>query len=158
MPERVDVEWFWYHYGVGDDMVVQRSVEQAIIRAGHELVDATSTDAFPSGLTIDRMLQKKKALAIAAELGASHLILGKATAVHGSHSKAYSVNVYRSNVEISSRIIRVADGKVLDVLDVNTTEGDQSQRTAARNALKAGGKKIARKLASSLSKHTAAAE
>ena len=158
MPERVDVEWFWYHYGVGDDMVVQRSVEKALLRDDIDIVDATSTDAFPSGLTIDRMLQKKTALEIAKELGATHLILGKAIAVHGSKGTAYGVNVYRSNVEITARLLRVADGKVLDVLDENVTEGDQSQRTAARNALKAGGKKIARKLVRAVTKNTAPAE
>jgi len=158
MPERVDVEWFWYHYGVGDDMVVQRAVEKALLRKNFDVVDATSSDAFPSGLTIDRMLQKQKALEIARTLGASHLVLGKAIAVRESSSTAYGVNVHRSNVEITARLLRVADGKLLEVMDVNVTEGDQSQRTAARNALKAGGKKISRTIAAKLSKHTSASE
>jgi len=78
--------------------------------------------------------------------------------VRESSSTAYGVNVHRSNVEITARLLRVADGKLLEVMDVNVTEGDQSQRTAARNALKAGGKKISRTIAAKLSKHTSASE
>jgi hypothetical protein len=154
----VDVEWYWYHYGAGDDMIVQRNVEQALMNEGYEVVEASSTDAFPSRLTIDRMLQKNKPLDIAAALKADYLVPVKAIAVHASAGQAYGVKVHGSNVEITARLIRVADGKLLEVVDENVTEGDQSQRTTARNALKAGSKKLSRQLIRKLNSHVAAAE
>lgn len=146
IPERVDVEWFWYHYGVQDEMNVQTAVEKGLLRAGIELADARSTEAFPDGLSMEELLTPAQALDIAQSLGAGYLVLGKGIASNGGSSQAYGVPVHRSNAQINARILRVADGKTLDVLDVNLTEGDQSDRAAARKALKTGGKNLARQI------------
>ncbi|MBU0678332.1 MAG: hypothetical protein KJ626_09455 [Verrucomicrobia bacterium] len=146
LPEQVDVEWFWYHYTAQSQHIVQTAIEQELVRAGFDLVDVSAAEGAKAYGSIDALLNKDNAIKLAKELGAQYVIIGQASAVRASHDVAYGVNVYRSEAVASAKIIRVEDGKILDVVEIDADAGGQSQRTAGRDALKDAGKSLAKEV------------
>lgn len=146
MPEQIDTEWFWYYYTEISEHVVQAAVEKALIGAGFDVIDLTAVDVFQGNSSINQLWDSGFALRKAAEMGATHLILGRATATRLSTDSAYGVTVVRASAEITARLIRVSDAKVLAVEDASATAGGQAQKTAGRDALKQAGRTIAGKL------------
>lgn len=145
LPEKVDVEWFWYAYTADNELQVQTAVEKQLLREGLDVVDITEAEQFNRPMTLEQVQDRQTALTLARELNANYLVLGQAIAVNASRSQAYGVSVYRSNANLSARVMRVSDGKVINIIDMDATEGAQSQRVAARNALKNIGKQAGRK-------------
>lgn len=144
MPERLDHTWYWVLYGESSQHIVQTAIEKALIREGFEVVDAALASGVSRKLSsIDDLLGLDNARAVAEELGADYLITGQATAGEASVGTAYGVRVVRANAEISARLVRIADAKVLDVFDASATEGGQAIRSAGQDALKTAGKDIA---------------
>ena len=158
LPEQVDTEWFWYYYSDTAQHLVQTRIEQALIRAGFEVVDLASIKKLESDGSIDRITSNAGARELARAAGATYAIVGKATAVKASHGAAYGVTVIRSNAEITARILRISDGKVVEATEASAQKCGQAARAAGQEALKAAGDQIARKLAAALKRATEAKE
>lgn len=156
LPEQVDTEWFWYYYSDTAQHLVQTRIEQALIRAGFEVVDLATIKKLESDGSIDRITSNAGARELAREAGATYAIVGKATAVKASQGDAYGVTVIRSNAEITARILRISDGKVVEATEASAQKGGQAARAAGQEALKAAGDQIARKLATALKRATEA--
>lgn len=146
-PEQIDGEWFWFSWGGGQQHIVQSAVEKALVRAGFEVIDVTALGSWRS---LDDLVGARSAADKGKELGADYVIAGKATAVRASEGSAYGVNVVRANAEITLRIVRVSDGKVLAVEDASTQAGGQAVRSAGQDALKKAGQEIGRKMVNAL--------
>lgn len=146
-PEQLDGEWFWYSWGGGNQHIVQSAIEKALVRAGFEVVDVTALGSWRS---LDDLIGARTAAQKGKELGADYVIAGKATAVKASEGMAYGVTVIRANAEITVRLVRVSDGKVLTVEDASAQAGGQAVRAAGQEALKQAANTIARKITGSL--------
>ncbi len=152
VPERVDVEWYWYFYTEESQHIVQTEIEKRLVRDGHTLLEIGGEAMLGADLTLDNILKRQTALDIATRLGATHLIHGQATAAPASQSVAYGVTVYRSNADLQVRVVRVADGKMLAVEDASATGGAEAQKAAGRAALKDAGKKLAKNVGRAVEK------
>ncbi len=146
-PEQLDGEWFWYSWGGGNQHIVQSAIEKALVRAGFEVVDVTALGSWRS---LDDLIGARTASQKGKELGADYVIAGKATAVKASEGMAYGVTVIRANAEITVRLVRVRDGKVLAVEDASAQAGGQAVRAAGQEALKQAANTIARKITGSV--------
>ena len=146
LPEQIDTEWYWYFYTEISQNIVQAAVEKALVRAGIDVIDLKTINMFHDQGDINRLWDKSFTVNKAKEAGAAYIILGRATATKMSHDVAYGVNVFRSSTEITARLVRVSDGKILAVEDASATAGGQGQKAAGQDALKEAGKDIARKL------------
>lgn len=142
-PEQVDGEWFWYAYGGGNQHIVQSEVEKVLVRAGFDVVDVSALGSWRS---LDDLIGARTAADKGKELGVDYVIAGKATAVKASEGAAYGVTVIRANAEVTLRLVRVSDGKVLAVEDASAQAGGQAVRAAGQAALKTAGQQIARKM------------
>jgi curli biogenesis system outer membrane secretion channel CsgG len=142
-PEQIDGEWFWYSWGGGQQHIVQSAIERALLRAGFEVVDVTALGSWRS---LDDLIGARTAQQRGKELGADFVVAGKATAVKASEGSAYGVNVVRANAEITLRLVRVSDGKVLAVEDASAQAGGQAARAAGQEALKQAAQTAARKI------------
>jgi pyruvate/2-oxoglutarate dehydrogenase complex dihydrolipoamide acyltransferase (E2) component len=147
MPEQIDGEWYWFDYGGGHQHLVQNAFEKAIVSAGFEVIDVANIGG---RISIDDLIQPKTAAAKGADLGADYVVVGKATAAKSSEGSAYGVNVVRANAEITVRLVRVSDGKVLAVDDANALAGGQATKAAGQAALKQAGQDAARKMVRAL--------
>jgi hypothetical protein len=143
MPEQIDTEWFWYYYTETAQHIVQAAVEKELVRAGFNVIDISMV-SFEDDADLESLWKPGFALKKAKELNADFVVIGRATASRMSHNVAYGVNVYRSSAEITARLIRVEDGKVVAVEDASSDAGGQAQKPAAQAALKEAGKDIAK--------------
>jgi hypothetical protein len=155
VPEQIEVEWYWYFYTDVAQHIVQSAIEKRLIDAGHTVLEITDAATLGGGLTIERILKRSTALEAARRLGATYLVHGRATAAPGSRSTAYGVNVFRSTADISAKVIRVADGKVLAVEEESHTAGAEAQKAAGRKALREGGRVLAKKIGRAFDKVSA---
>lgn len=151
LPEQVDGEWYWFDYGGGQQHLVQNAVEKALVNAGFEIIDVANIGG---RISLEDLIQPKTAASKGAELGADYVVVGKATAARASEGSAYGVNVVRANAEITVRLVRVSDGKVLAVDDANALAGGQATKAAGQAALKQAGADAARKMVRALRQHT----
>lgn len=147
LPEQVDGEWFWFDYGGGQQHLVQSAIEKAAINAGFEIIDVANIGG---RLSLEDLIQPRNAAGKGAELGADYVIAGKATSVKLSQGSAYGVNVSRAGAEITARLVRVSDGKVLASEDASAQAGGQAVRAAGQEALKKAGQDIAKKMVKAL--------
>ncbi|MDD2237784.1 MAG: hypothetical protein PHP44_12735 [Kiritimatiellae bacterium] len=147
IPEQIDTEWFWYYYTEVSQNIVQAAVEKALVKQGLDVVDLATVSMFGQPGSVEDVLNKTGALNAAQASGATYLILGKATAVMQGRSVAYGLEVIRSKAQASVKIIRVADGKVLDMEDAEAEEGGQVQKATGLAALKAVGKDLGKRVA-----------
>jgi hypothetical protein len=147
IPERVDTMWYWYYYTDIRQYFVQGAVEKALLRAGKEIVDLTTCDAFSDGGAITQVTNPAEAIKKAASLGATYAVIGQADAVKSSQNVAYGVIVIRANANATARILRVKDGKMLEMVDATAQAGGQSVEGATQEALKSVGQAIAAKIA-----------
>lgn len=155
IPERVDSEWFWSYYSDNSSQhIVQSAVEKSLINNGFEVVDLGSIQKLRNQGSIEEVTSNEGARQIATDAGATYAIVGTATAVKASEGTAYGVNVVRSSAEITVRIIRAGDGKVVAVEDASAQKGGQAQRAAGQEALKDAGSQIARKVTAAVKKVT----
>ncbi len=152
LPEQVDTEWFWYYYSDVAQHVVQSAIEKALINAGFDVIDLGSLKKLEAAGSLESITSNDGATEQARAAGADYAIVGKATAVKSSQSEAFGQTVIRSNAEITARIIRVSDGKVVAVEDASAMKGGQAARAAGQEALKAAAGPIGRKLATALTK------
>jgi hypothetical protein len=147
VPERIEDRWFWFYYTDEAHHVAQNAIEKALLEAGMPLVDLSAVDAFTGSGTVQQLSSADFAVEKAKEMYATHVITGLATADKASESAAYGVNVVRVSAEITAKLIRVRDGKVLAVEDAGAQEGGQAVVAVARQALKKAGEAIGSKLA-----------
>jgi hypothetical protein len=154
LPEQLDDQWFWFFYSETSQHIVQSAVEKQLINAGFDVIDIGSIRGLEAAGSLDRITSVDGAKDLARQAGADYAIVGRATAVKSSQGSAYGVNVIRSNAEITAKIIRVADGKVIGVEDASAQKGGQAARAAGQEALKDAGNQIARKLAGALRRIT----
>ena len=150
VPERIDTEWFWYFYSDTAQHLVQSAIEKVLLQDGYDVVDISAGSLFGGDGNLAALTGTAGAVQKGRAAGATLVIAGTATAMKASEGSAYGVNVVRSSAEITARIIRVSDGKVLAVEEASAQTGGQSQRAAGQEALKEAGKSLAKKLASSL--------
>lgn len=146
-PEQIEGEWFWFAWGGGQQHIVQSAIEKALVRAGYEVVDVTALGSWRS---LDDLVGAKTAAQKGAELGADYVVAGKATAVRASESTAYGVNVVRANADVTLKLVRVSDGKVIAVEDASAQTGGQAVRAAGKEALKKAGQDAGRKMVNAL--------
>ncbi len=147
LPERIDHAWYWLLYSDQAQHIVQSAIEKALIRAGLDVIDVSGAPLPPFGGDWQRMQSAAYAVTAGKQLGADYVIAGQATAVKSSQSEAYGVTVTRAQAEITAKIIRVNDGRVIEVEDASALEGGQSVQAAGQTALKKAGEQIAAKLA-----------
>ncbi len=147
IPERIDRLWYWHYYTDTAQYLVQSEVEKALIRNNVEIIDLTLVDVFQRRVRFSEFLTPQFTRSKAKELGASFLITGKAIATKISHNVAYGINVYRSSADITAKVVRVRDGKIMAVVDAEAKAGGESLLGASRDALKEAGKAIGLKLA-----------
>jgi hypothetical protein len=145
LPERIDNVWYWYYNTDESQHLVQSAVEKALIRAGFDVVDISAVTVF-SGGTIDSLLSTQGAVSKAKLVGADYVITGSGVASAQSASQAYGVNVVRATADVTAKIVRVSDGKIVVVEDANAMEGGQAVNAAGRAALGKAGKDIGDKL------------
>ncbi len=156
LPERIDLDWYWILYTDVSQHIVQSAIEKALIRAGLEVIDL-NTIALPSfGNDWQRIMSVTYAVDAGRAASADYVITGQATAVKASEGFAYGVNVYRSQAEITAKIVRVRDGKIMEIEDASQLEGGQSAQAAGQSALKKAGAQVASKIARAASALAAA--
>lgn len=146
LPEQIDAEWYWYYYSDMAQHIVQSAVEKELIKAGFEVIDMASIKMLQDAGSLERISSVEFATQAAKSAGADYAVVGKATAVRASTGEAYGVTVVRSQAEITAKLIRVSDGKVIDVVDASALVGGQAQRAAGQEALKKAGPDVAKKL------------
>lgn len=147
VPERIDHDWYWVLYSDRSQHIVQSAIEKALIRAGVDVIDLTTASLPSIGHDLGQLQTTGYALKVGKQLQADYIVSGQATAVKASEGRAYGVNVVRTQAEVSARIIRVRDGKILIVEDASVLEGGQSAQAAGQNALKKAGAQVGSKLA-----------
>jgi curli biogenesis system outer membrane secretion channel CsgG len=147
LPERIDHDWYWILFSDRSQHIVQSAVEKALVNAGLEVIDLSMV-AIPSfGNDWQALISVNHGVQLGRQLNADYLITGQATAVQASDNVAYGVRVSRTQAEISARIVRVNDGRILHVEDASAQEGGQSAQAAGQNALKKAGAQLAGKVA-----------
>ncbi|HMO49889.1 MAG TPA: hypothetical protein PKE26_05815 [Kiritimatiellia bacterium] len=149
LPERIDHIWYWMLYSDQSQHIVQSAVEKALVRAGLEVIDLNAARLPEVGGDLKLLASMAYGLQAGRLLEADYLITGQATAVKASEGRAYGVNVIRTQAEVSARIVRISDGKIITVEDASAQEGGQSVQAAGQNALKKAGAQIAGKIARS---------
>lgn len=149
VPEQIEGEWYWFDGGAGSQHLAQNAFEKAVVSAGYEILDVANISG---RFSWDELINPKTATAKGRELGADYVIAGKATASKASEGSAYGVNVIRARAEITARLVRVSDGKVLAVEDGVGDSGGQAVRTASQEAIKKAAPGVARKLVGALRK------
>lgn len=153
LPEQIDGDWYWFDYGAGQQHLAQTAMERALVNAGFEIIDVANIGG---RISFEDLISPKTATAKGAEMGADYVVAGKATATKSSESTAYAVNVVRANAEITLRLVRVRDGRVLAVEDASALAGGQAVRTAGQEAIKKAAAEAARKMLTALRRQTAA--
>lgn len=146
MPERIDHDWYWILYSDTSQHLVQSAIEKSLIRAGAEVIDLSSVELPSFGNDWMRLASRDYAVKVGRQIGVDYIITGQATSVKASEGNAYGVTVYRSQAEISAKIVRVSDGKIIEVFDESGLEGGQSAQAAGQTALKKLGGKIGGKI------------
>ncbi|HOW98196.1 MAG TPA: hypothetical protein P5567_00950 [Kiritimatiellia bacterium] len=148
LPERIERVWYWYAYTEETQHIVQSAVEKALINAGLAVVDVASMP-LPEQGDLAQVMSAPQVVRWGAAARADYIIMGTATADPQSESVAYGQKVVRSTANLSARIIRVSDSRIVAVQDASALMGGQALAAAAREALKKGGEDIGRKLARS---------
>ncbi|HMO03318.1 MAG TPA: hypothetical protein PKC67_00105 [Kiritimatiellia bacterium] len=147
LPERIDHDWYWFLYTDTAQHIVQSAVEKALIRAGVEVIDLNTATLPSFGNNWERLVSNAFALEAGKQLKADYVVTGQATAVKASQGVAYGVTVYRSQAEITAKIVRVSDGKIIAIEDASIQEGGQSAQAAGQAALKKASGQIGGKIA-----------
>ena len=151
LPEQVDGEWYWSYYTADSQHIVQSAVEKELVNAGLDVIDVATLKLKGEG-NVEALLNPTAAAEKAKEAGAAYVIVGNATAVHGGTSVAYGLSVVRMAANLTAKIVRASDGKVLAVKDAEATEGGQGARAAGQAALKKAGADLAEDLAKAAKK------
>lgn len=146
-PEQIEGEWFWFSWGGGQQHILQSAIEKSLVRGGFEVIDVASLNA---GRSIEELISAQSAASRGKKLGADYVIAGKATAGRSSESTAYNVKVARASAEITLRLVRVSDGKILAVEDATAEAGGQSVRAASTKALRSAAAESSRKIVKAL--------
>ena len=155
LPEQVDGVWYWGYFTTESQHIVQSAVEKAFVDAGLDVIDLATLKDFGSKGKLESLLNPAEAAEKAREAGATFVIVGNATAVHGGTSQAYGVPVARAVANLTAKIVRASDGKVLAVKEAEANEGGQSVRSAGQAALKKAGKDLASDLVKAAKKAAA---
>lgn len=151
LPEEVDGIWYWSYFTTESQHIVQSAVEKKLVDAGLDVVDLSTLKMNKNG-SLDALMGTSGAVAQAKEAGAAYVIVGKATAVNGGTSVAYGLTVTRMAANLTAKIVRVSDGKVLKVVEASANEGGQGMRAAGQAALKKAGASLASDLVKSARK------
>jgi len=147
LPERIDHDWYWILYTDTSQHIVQSAIEKALVRAGVEVIDLNTAPLPSVGSDMQKLMSMAYALDAGKQVMADYVVTGLATAIKASEGQAYGVNVYRSQVEIVAKIVRVSDGKIMAIEDASLQEGGQSAQAAGQSALKKAGTQVASKIA-----------
>jgi hypothetical protein len=147
LPERIDHDWYWFLYTDTAQHIVQSAVEKSLIRAGVDVIDLTTATLPSFGNDWENLVSNAFALEAGRQLKADYVVTGQATAVRASQGVAYGVTVFRSQAEITARIVRVSDGRIIAIEDASFQEGGQSAQAAGQAALKKAGGQIGGKIA-----------
>ncbi len=147
LPERIDHAWYWILYTDTAQHIVQSAIEKALVRAGVEVIDLNTASLPSVGNDMQQLMSMAFALDAGRQVKADYVITGQATAIKASEGQAYGVNVFRSQVDIVAKIVRVSDGKIMDIEDASVQEGGQSTQGAGQAGLKKAGTQVASKIA-----------
>ncbi len=147
MPEQIDGDWYWYDHGAGQQHLTQTAFEKAFVKEGFDILDVANIGG---RISYEDLFSPKTATAKGKELGADYVVAGKATGSKVSEGSAYGVGVIRARAEITARLVRISDGKVLAVEDGTAEAGGQAIKAASQDALKKAAPPVARKLANAL--------
>ncbi|WFB36524.1 hypothetical protein P3T73_01960 [Kiritimatiellota bacterium B12222] len=149
LPEKIEEETY-LPVGGNENMqhIVQSEIEKSLIRKDITVIEIAGLDPqIEGGLSWQTLTVKKGALVIARAVNADYLVYGQATVVRAGTREAYGVTATRAQANITARLVRVSDGKILQVMDAEALEGNAAFGIAANDALKAAGKSIAKKVA-----------
>ncbi len=144
MPERIDRDWYWVLYSDETQHIVQSEVERALIRTGVDVIDLSTAELPTFSGNWSSLASRNFATQLGGLLDVDYIVSGYATAVKGSETTAYGINTVRTQVDITAKIIRVSDGKILEIFDESLLSGGQSVEAAAKSALREAGGKISR--------------
>lgn len=147
LPERIDHDWYWFLYTDTAQHIVQSAVEKSLVRAGVDVIDLNTVSLPSFGDNWEKLVSNAFAIEAGKQLKADYVVTGQATAVKASQGVAYGVTVYRSQAEITAKIVRVRDGKIIAIEDASIQEGGQSAQAAGQAALKKAGGQIGGKIA-----------
>jgi hypothetical protein len=147
LPERIDHAWYWILYTDTAQHIVQSAIEKALVRAGVEVIDLNTASLPSVGNDMQQLMSMAFALDAGKQVKADYVVTGQATAIKASEGQAYGVNVFRSQVDIVAKIVRVSDGKIMDIEDASVQEGGQSAQGAGQAGLKKAGTQVASKIA-----------
>lgn len=145
IPEQIDTEWYWYYYTEMRQHLVQSAVEKQLIRSGVEVVDLSGLELQKPSKTSE-LGSSTWAIDQAKIVGADYVVSGRAEAVNQGRSEAYGLTVFRVQATATAKLIRVSDGKVIDVFEAEGEAGGQAQKAAALDALKLAGKALGKDL------------
>ncbi len=155
LPEQIDGDWYWYDGGAGQQHLAQYAFEKAVVAAGYEVLDVANVGG---RISFEDLISPQTATEKGRELGADYVIAGKASATRTSQDTSYGINVVRAKAEITARLVRVSDGKVLAMEDGSGDAGGQAARAAGQEAVKKAAAPVARKIAAALRKAAPVAE
>jgi len=143
LPEKVGEDTYLPTGTENIQHIVQAQIEKALIRKGLDVEDVEGLEpTVEGGLSWQTLTVKEGALTIARAVEADYLIYGQATAARAGTGSAYGVTSVRARADVTARLVRVSDGKILDVFEQDATEGNQAFGIAAKDALKSAGKSI----------------
>lgn len=142
VPERIDHDWYWILYSDTSQHIVQSAIEKALVRSGVDVIDISTADLPAFSGNWGDIMSKTFAVNIGKTLGVDYIVSGKATAVKASEGNAYGVQVVRTQANVTAKIIRVSDGRIMEVFDADVLEGGQSAQAAGQTALKEAGKDV----------------
>lgn len=144
LPEKVGEETVLPVGNENIQHVVQAEIERSLIRKGLEVIDIAGLEpVIEGGLSWQTLTVKEGALTLARAAKADYLIYGQATASRAGSGSAYGVTAVRAQADVSARLVRVSDGKILNVFQSEALEGNQAFGIAAKDSLKSAGKKVA---------------
>ena len=150
VPEKIGEDTLLSGGGDNQSLLVQAEIEKRLVRKGLEVQDIAGLEPRVDGgggLTWQTLTVKSGALTIARQVKADYLVYGQATAVRAGQGSAYGVTAVRAQADVVVRLVRVEDGKVLEVFDGSALEGDQAFGIAARRALKEAAKPVSKDVA-----------
>ncbi len=137
--------WWWTDSEV-DLSATESTIAEKLIAVGYEVIDPS----IMNGIILQKpafrytVLSDEKSIGLANLSGAGYVVTGKAVASTGN--KVLSSNMYSYFANISAKLIRVKDGKIIAYLTSSGKSVHMDSVTGGKNALVKAGADLAKKL------------
>jgi hypothetical protein len=127
-------------------------IAKKLIEQGYEILDPSSLSKIikqkPAFQVVD--VTEGESISLGAASGADYIILGKAIASAGGNAPASNMRSCFANV--TAKLIRISDGKVVQYLDATGSSIHTDVITGGREALTKASENLAQKIAEALNK------